>query len=84
MIENNKCPQCGNDIEDDDNLICMYCGYSLKHTKQLDTPNPNEIQKEDENLVNTVISFHSLWWVLLIIGGIISSIVSLSLLLDLL
>ena len=84
MIEKGRCPQCGNNIDKDDNLICMHCGHSLRMTKPLDIPNSSEIQKKDENLVNAVISFHSLWCVLLIIGGIISSIVSLSLLFDLL
>ena len=83
MIEKNKCHHCGNNVEDD-NLICMHCGHPLRVTKKLDTPNSNKIQKKEENITKAIISIHGLWWILLIIGGIVSAIVSLILLFDLL
>lgn len=80
-----KCPYCGCSLKDKSStLICMNCGHSLTPEKRFDKVEPKKIGEKDDNATNMFVSLGALWWVLLILGGIISSIVSLVLLFDIL
>lgn len=86
MDKSNKtCPNCGHSLEgNSSSLICMNCGHSITPEKKFDNVDAQKIGEKDENATNVFVSLGALWWVLLIVGGIISSIVSIVLLLDLL
>ena len=82
---NRACPNCGHSLEENSsNLICMNCGHSITPEKKFDTVDSHKISEKDDNATNMFVSLGALWWVLLIVGGIISSIVSIVILLDLL
>ena len=82
---NRTCPNCGQSLEgNSSSLICMNCGHSITPEKKFDNVDAQKIGEKDENATNVFVSLGALWWVLLIVGGIISSIVSIVLLLDLL
>ncbi len=82
---NRTCPNCRHSLEENSsNLICMNCGHSITPEKKFDTVDAQKIGEKDDNATNMFVSLGALWWVLLIVGGIISSIVSIVLLLDLL
>lgn len=80
-----KCPYCGCSLKDNSStLICMNCGHSLTPEKRFDKVDSKKIGEKDDNATNMFVSLGALWWVLLILGGIVSSIVSLVLLFDIL
>ena len=82
---NKTCPNCGHSLEENSsNLICMNCGHSITPEKKFDAVDAQKIGEKDDNATNMFVSLGARWWVLLIVGGIISSIVSIVLLLDLL
>lgn len=80
MIEEKICPKCSQTIENENALICMNCGYALSSDKKLDNPDPTYFSNKDKKLVNTFASLGTLWWALLLIGGIISMITYISIL----
>ena len=78
-----KCPFCGYSLdENSSSLICMNCGHSLTPEKHFDEIDSKEIEEKTEISTNIFISLGALWWILLIIGGIVSSVVSLVLLFE--
>ena len=80
-----KCPYCGCSLKDNSStLVCMNCGHSLTPEKGFDKVDSKKIGEKDDNATNMFVSLGALWWVLLILGGIVSSIVSLVLLFDIL
>ena len=80
-----KCPHCGCSLKDNSStLICMNCGRSLTPEKRFDEVNYHEIEEKNNTTTNMFISLGALWWVLLILGGIVSSIVSLVILFNIL
>ena len=54
MSEGKRCPKCSQIIEDENSLICMYCGYALSDNKKIDNPNPSYFRDKDENTTNTI------------------------------
>ena len=79
------CPYCGNSLNDNSsNLICMNCGHSLTPNKKFDNVDSKKIGEKDENATNLVVSLGSMWWLLLVLGGIVTSIVSMILMFDIL
>ena len=82
---NRTCPNCGYSLEENSsNLICMNCGHSITSEKKFDVVDVHKISQKNDNAANMFMSLGALWWGLLIVGGIISSIVSIVLLLGLL
>ena len=82
---NKTCPNCGHSLEhNSSSLICMNCGHSITPEKKFDNVAAQKTGENDENATNIFVSLGALWWVFLIGGGIISSIVSIILLLELL
>lgn len=81
----NLCPYCGNSLKDNSsNLICMNCGHSLTPNKKFDNVDSKKIGEKDENATNLVVSLGSMWWLLLVLGGIVTSILSMILMFDIL
>lgn len=79
---NKTCPNCGHSLEDNSSsLICMNCGCSITPEKKFDNVDAQKTAKKNENATNIFFSLGSLWWGILIVGCIISSIVSIVLLL---
>ena len=82
---NKTCPNCGCSLNDNlSSFVCMKCGHSITPEKKFDTVDVQKIGEKDANVTNVFFSLGALWWILLILGGIISSVVSLVLLFDLL
>ena len=82
---NKICPNCGHSLEDNpSSFICMNCGHSITPEKKFDNVDAQKTGEKDKNAKKVFVSLGALWWVLLIVGSIISSIVSIVLLLDLL
>lgn len=86
MNDNVKyCPHCGCSLENNSsNMLCMNCGHSITPEKKFDTVDSQKIEERDNNTTNIFVSLGALWWILLIVGGIVSSIVSLVLLFEIL
>lgn len=84
-ITEKKCPHCGKPLENNSSdLICMNCGHSITPEKKFDNVDSKKIGEKDDNVTNLFVSLGASWWILLILCGIVSSIVSLVLLFELL
>ena len=78
---NNICPYCGCELKKNSSfLVCMHCGHSLTPEKHFDNVDPKLIEKSDNKVRNIFFSLNSLWWILLVIGSLVTTIVSFSLL----
>jgi len=85
MNEERKCPYCNCSLKNNTSLfVCMNCGHSLTPEKKFDNVDADEIGRKDENATNFFVSANALWWALLIIGSIVLSISSFSLLFEIL
>ena len=85
MNDEKYCQNCGISLKDNSSaLICMNCGHSLTPNKKFDNVDSKKIGEKDENATNAVVSLGTLWWVFLVLGGIVTSIVSMVLMFDVL